>query len=147
MPRSFQIFIAVLACAAVAALSAPPKADSAPTRMEKRLVARINDARASYGMRRLRIGSRLQRGAHSWSLYLRRADSFFHARLSSGTAENIAWATCRSATPRAIVRMWLASSGHRVHLLDRSARYVGAGWAGGAWRGYNCVEMAVSRFR
>jgi uncharacterized protein YkwD len=136
----------MLACAAILAL-AVPTAGAAPTRMEKRLVAKINDARAAHGLRRLRIGARLARGAHRWSLYLLRADSFYHARLASGTAENLAWGTCGYMSPAMAVRMWLGSSAHRVHLLDRSARYVGTGWATGGWRGYRCVEMAVARFR
>ena len=43
--------------------------------------------------------------------------------------------------------MWLDSPGHRVLLLRPSFRYVGTGWTSGNWRGYNCVEMAVARFR
>jgi hypothetical protein len=43
--------------------------------------------------------------------------------------------------------MWLGSASHRPFLLDRSARFVGTGWAVGGWRGYRCVEMAVARFR
>jgi uncharacterized protein YkwD len=43
--------------------------------------------------------------------------------------------------------MWLRSSSHRPHLLDRSARYVGVGVATGNWSGYNCVRIGVTRFR
>ena len=147
MPRSFLFLIVALLCAGVAALASPRAAGAAPTRMEKRLIAKINDVRAAHGVRRLRLGARIQRGAHSWSRYLLRADSFYHARLASGTAENLAWGTCSYVRPLKIVRMWLHSSAHRPHLLDRSARYVGAGWTAGSWRGYSCVEMAVARFR
>lgn len=147
MLRTPSVALALTCSAAVAALSAPAKADAAPTKMEKRLINRINDVRAANGMRRVRVASRLQSGAHSWARHLRRADSFYHARLASGTSEIIAWGTCSYATPRVVVRMWLNSSSHRPHLLDRSARRVGAGWNSGNWRGYGCVDMAVARFR
>jgi uncharacterized protein YkwD len=146
MPRAPLVVLAMLACAATLGLAAPT-VGAAPTRMEKRLVAKINDARAAQGLRQLRIGYRLARGGHRWSLYLLRADSFYHARLASATAENLAWGTCSYMSPAVAVRMWLGSSAHRRNLLDASARYVGTGWAAGSWRGYNCVELAVARFR
>lgn len=134
-------------CAAILGVAAPNKADAGATRMEKRLVAKINDVRAARGLHTVRIGYRLERGAHRWAWYLLRADSFYHARLASGMSENLAWGTCSWLTPATVVRMWLNSSSHRTNLLDRSARYVGAGWAAGGWRSYRCVEMAVARFR
>jgi uncharacterized protein YkwD len=146
-PRGLPLgFLAVLACVAVLA-AAVPAAGAAPTRMEKRLVAKINDTRAAHGLRRLRIGSRLAQSAHRWSLYLLRADSFFHARLAAGTCENLAWGTCGYMSPAAAVRMWLSSSSHRANLLDRDNRYVGTGWTVGRWQGYGCVKMVVARFR
>lgn len=147
MPRTPSVALAITCCAAVAA-AAPAKAEAAaPTKIEKRLIHRINDVRAAHGIRRVRVSGRLQSGAHSWARHLRRADSFHHARLSSGTSEIIAWGTCSYATPRVIVRMWLNSGSHRPHLLDRSARRVGAGWSVGNWRSYRCVDLAVARFR
>jgi uncharacterized protein YkwD len=147
MFRPPLVLLVVVVCAAILGLAAPAPAEAAPTRMEKRLVAKINDARAARGLRQVRIGARLARGAHRWSLYLLRADSFYHARLASGTAEIIAWGTCGYMAPATAVRMWLNSPSHRPHLLDASAHYVGTGWTAGGWRGYSCVEMAVARFR
>jgi len=115
--------------------------------MEKHLVAKINDARAARGLRRLRIGAGIQRAAHDWAGHLIRADAFYHGRLAAGTSENIAWGTCRSMSCGQMVRMWLNSPPHRAHLLDRSVHYVGAGASAGRWRGYSCVRMAVARFR
>ena len=66
--------LALLAC--VFALAAAAPAQAAPTVMEKRLVARINDTRAAYGLRRLTIGPKLSVGAQSWSRHLLRQDSF-----------------------------------------------------------------------
>jgi uncharacterized protein YkwD len=145
MPSPPRTALAVLACAGVLAAAAP--SDAAPSPAEKRLVSRINDVRAAHGLRKLRISLRLSQNAHSWAVYLLRSDSFYHGRIASGTAENIAWATCSWARPRTIVRMWMNSSSHRSLLLARGFRYVGPGLAAGSWRGYGCVRMAVARFR
>jgi uncharacterized protein YkwD len=137
--------VAMLLCVLAAAVAKPGPAN-AMTTMEKRLVARINDARAARGLRRLRVGAGIQRAAHRWAGYLIRADSFYHGQMAPGTSENIAWGTCRMLRPARMVRLWLNSSGHRANLLDRSARYIGAGASAGRWRGYRCIRMGVTRF-
>ena len=145
MPRPPRVALAMLACAGVVGAAAP--AEAAPTRSEKRLVARINHVRAGHGLQRVRISATLNRRAHRWAVHLRHSDSFYHARLASGTAENLAWATCSWASPRALVRMWMGSPSHRTIMLDRSARRVGPGVSTGRYRGHRCVRMAVARFR
>jgi uncharacterized protein YkwD len=117
------------------------------SRGELRLLHAVNDARAAHGLRRLRVGSTLQSGAHSWARYLRIHDTFQHARLASGTAENIGWLTCRDGWARTLTRMWLNSYTHRIHLLDPSARRIGVGVSTGRWSGWSCVKMGVTRFR
>jgi uncharacterized protein YkwD len=137
---------AFLAGVLAAGIAAP--AQAVPTVMEKRLIARINDAREAHGVRQLKAGPRLQRAAHRWAAYLRRQDAFRHGRLGRGTSEVIAWgAPCSWMTPFRAVRLWLNSPPHRHALLDRTARYVGTGWAAGSWRSFRCAEMAVARFR
>ena len=145
MPGRLGTTLALLTCICTLAIAVP--AQAAPSTMEKRLVNRINDARADHGLRALRLGPRLSRGAHAWSRHLMRADSFHHARLRPGTGEILAWGTCSWFRPAQAVRMWLNSSGHRALLLRAGFRVVGTGWTKGAWRGYGCVEMAVARFR
>jgi uncharacterized protein YkwD len=145
MPRPPRVALATLACAGIRGAAAP--ADAAPTRSEKRLLARINHVREAHGLRKVRISATLNRRAHSWAVHLRRSDSFYHARLVSGTAENLAWGTCSWATARVLVRMWMRSSSHRAVMLDRSARRLGPGVSIGRYRGYGCVRMAVARFR
>jgi uncharacterized protein YkwD len=145
MPNPLTTVVALLASAGVLALAAP--AEAAPTTMERRLVAQINDARADRGLRKLRIGPAIQAGAHSWARHLRRADAFYHARITAGTGEVLAWGTCSWFSPAAAVRAWLRSSSHRRVMLRPGFRFVGAGWSSGSWRGYGCVEMAVARFR
>jgi uncharacterized protein YkwD len=41
--------------------------------------------------------------------------------------ENIAWGTLWLGSPRAIVKAWMASPGHRANILNRSFRYTGLG--------------------
>jgi uncharacterized protein YkwD len=41
--------------------------------------------------------------------------------------ENIAWGTLWLGTPRAIVKAWMESPGHRANILDGAFRYTGIG--------------------
>jgi len=145
MPGHLRTTLALLSCVFAVALAVP--AQAAPTAVEKRLVERINDTRASYGLRQLRFAPRLGDRASDWSRHLMRQDSFHHANLRAGTGEILAWGTCSWFKPARAVRMWLNSSDHRALLLRPGFRVVGTGWTRGPWRGYGCVEMAVARFR
>lgn len=131
----------------IVVLCAAAPAVAGPTRFEKRLVAKINQARAAHGLGKVRIRSNLNRSARGWARHLLRADAFHHARLARGTSENLAWGTCSYAGPSRIVTMWMNSSGHRAALLRRGIRLVGPGVTSGRWRGHRCVRMAVVRFR
>jgi uncharacterized protein YkwD len=138
----------VLVCAlCVLVATARPAPAQASTKAERHLLHVLNNVRANHGVRRLRLGSTLQSGAHYWALYLRRHDSFYHGRLASGTAENIGWLTCRRDWAHVLTRMWLNSYDHRIHLLDPSNRYIGVGVARGPWSGWGCVRIGVTRFR
>ena len=141
-----RILLAALASALMLGFARPAPAHAAST-AEIQLLRAMNNARAARGLVRLRIGSGLQTGSHSWAWYLLRNDVFRHGSLSAGTTENIGWLTCRTDWAGALVRMWLASPAHRANLLDRSARLVGVGVARGSWQRYSCVRMAVMRFR
>src|SRR5918992_518616 len=136
----------ILFTALVVAAARPAPAD-ALTRSESRLFRVVNDVRRDHGAHRVRVGSKIQGAAHHWARYLRRHNSFYHGRMASGTAEIIGWVSCRRGWARTIARMWLNSSGHRPHLLDRRARRVGVGVNTGRWSGYGCVRMAVVRLR
>jgi uncharacterized protein YkwD len=145
-PRAARILLVTLICAlTVFALVRP--AQAAPTRSELRLHRAINHARVAHNLVRVRFGSTIQTDAHSWARYLLRHDAFYHGRISYGTSENIGWLTCRRGWAYTLVRMWLNSPTHRVHLLDPSARRIGIGVASGSWSRYSCVRMAVTRFR
>ena len=137
--------ILLLSCVVALALAAPAQAE--PSWAEKRLAAKINDARDSRGLRQLRFAPKLAEGSHWWARHLVRRDKFHHSNLPAGTGEILAWGTCSWFKPARAVRLWLGSPGHRAILLRRGFRVVGTGWARGPWRGYDCVEMAVARFR
>jgi uncharacterized protein YkwD len=145
-PPAARLLLVVIALVAVCALARPTTADAGVTRSEARLLKVVNQARANHGLRKLRVGSALQEGAHNWARYLRIHDSFYHGRLATGTSENIGWLTCRDNWAGVLVRWWLRSPSHRPHLLDRSARRIGVGVGRGEWSGYNCVWVGVTRF-
>jgi uncharacterized protein YkwD len=145
MPRTPLILVAMVLCGL--ALGAASPAQAAPTRAELKLIARINDARAAHGLRKLKPSARLHRGARRWAGHLLRSGSFYHSSLAAGTSENLAWGTCSWINARAVVRMWMNSSAHRANLLRRGVSRVGTGVRRGPWRGYGCVRMYVARFR
>lgn len=57
-----------------------------------------------------------------------RASKFIpSSRVGYSLGENIAWGTLWLATPRSIVKAWMASPGHRANILTRGYRYSGIG--------------------
>ena len=106
------------------------------SRAERKVVKVVNGIRASHGLRRLRASRALTRaaGAHTGDIL---RDQLLSHSSSDGTpmaarlrgytgaawvGENIAWVTLRRGVARAVVRMWMASPGHRaVLLLPRAA--------------------------
>jgi uncharacterized protein YkwD len=117
------------------------------TRGEAKLLRAMNSTRTAHGLHRLKSGDRLHQAARSWAGHLRRHDAFYHRSLPSGQSENMGWLTCRPHWAKSLVRMWLESPTHRVHLLDRDARAVGVGVSKGHYLGYSCVRLAVTDFR
>ena len=136
------LFAVIVSLAAAAPAQAAP-----PTRGERALLAAVNGARTSRGLRPVRLVQPLQTRSHDYARWLLRTDAFAHASLQPGTRENLAWATVNIASARRIVRMWLESPGHRANLLWRGARRAGVGIARGHYRGYRDVRMAVLRLR
>jgi uncharacterized protein YkwD len=106
----------------------------------------INRERARYGERPLKVNRHLMRAArvHSDEMVTRdyfshvspggqtpldriRASGFIAKRVGWSIGENIAWGTMWLATPRAIVRSWMASPSHRANILNRTYRFTGIG--------------------
>ena len=105
---------------------------------EPTLVARVNDARAAHGLRRLRVSARLKKAATRHANQMASRGYFRHELLSDGAwkefgrwiswywpgtdfsswsaGENLAWGT-PDLGPRATLRMWMNSAPHRANVL------------------------------
>jgi uncharacterized protein YkwD len=116
----------------------------------------MNQVRLAHGVHPLRADGRLERAARSHSSKMLSAGVFFHgafnARIRSvgvrapRLGENLAWGMGRGSRARAIVRMWLASPGHRRNLLDGGYRLVGVGALRGNFSGRRGVLMITTDF-
>ena len=60
-----------------------------------------------------------------------RAAGYLASATTWVVGENLAWGTYDLATPRAIVKAWMRSPGHRANMLDRRYREIGLGVAAG----------------
>jgi uncharacterized protein YkwD len=139
--------------AAAAKPAACQSAEAAPAQASDRTIVRstlcvLNAERARHGLRPLRLHTRLSRAARGHSQDMARRDYFDHTS-PTGTdfvdrvrkagylrgarrwqvAENIAWGTGSLSTPRAIMKAWMDSPGHRANILTGSFREIGIGVA------------------
>ena len=148
--------ITILLATALAAPAAAPAAvrchgsASAPASAQRTaraaVVCEINRRRRAAGLRSVAAHPRLIRVASRYARSMVRHGFFSHTspggttlldrvravgyggrRVAAGEA--LAWAQGRLATPRAIVRAWMASPPHRAVLLGRAYRDVGVGVA------------------
>jgi uncharacterized protein YkwD len=107
----------------------------------------VNDERALFGEPALIVDARLSSAATGHSHDMDARNYFEHVSPGGQTllmrvqasgfipngnvgytlGENIAWGTLWLGTPRAIVKAWMASPGHRANILNRSYRYTGIG--------------------
>ena len=144
------------AFAVVALILAGEAQPASLTRTESSLLTVMNQVRLAHGVQPLRPDWRLERAARSHSSKMLSAGVFFHgafnARIRSvgvrapRLGENLAWGVGRAARARAIVRMWLASPGHRRNLLDRGYRLVGVGALRGNFSGRQGALMITTDF-
>jgi uncharacterized protein YkwD len=112
------------------------------------VVCLINQERAQHHLPPLQASSDLNRSAQGWTNVMVSSGQFTHgtnfaARLSASgyvwrsAGENIATGY---ATPRSVVRAWMASTGHCENILNPTYRNIGTGvstrpvkgWATGA---------------
>lgn len=130
---------------ATAAASSIPR--EAPTvQLGRAAVCLLNRHRVHRGMAKLRINRRLSRAArrHTRDMVRRRyfdhtsprgvdmVDRIRHTGYLKGPyrwtiGENIAWGTGTLGSPRAIVRAWMKSAGHRHNILNPGFREMGIG--------------------
>jgi uncharacterized protein YkwD len=138
------------AVAAAPASAASPCAASAASARVSTLCL-INAERAAHGVRPLRLDKRLSRAAlrHSRDMVANRyfahdsrSGAGFSARIAStgwmhgrsrwNVGENLAWGSGSLATPRAIVKSWMHSAGHRHNMLQARFHVIGIGIGAGA---------------
>lgn len=115
--------------------------------MRDAVLCLVNKQRAADGLSPLRLSAELTRSAQGWSDEMVASDVFSHgsdfaARIDlagydwAAAGENIATGL---ATPRAVVRAWMASPGHCQNILNPTYRDLGVGVNGrpvaGAARG------------
>lgn len=123
-----------------------PRADNTATVVAATLCL-VNDERARFGEPALIEDSRLAGAATGHSRDMDERHYFEHVSPSGSTlltrvrasgfipggrvgytlGENIAWGTLWLGTPRAIVKAWMASPGHRANILNRAYRFTGIG--------------------
>ena len=134
--------------APAASAAACPKADELPGRLTVREVrvatlCLINAERRSRGLAPLRQNARLALAgsrhvkdmvrARYFSHHSRGGRAFDDRIVRTGYArgrrasvgENLAWGTGELATPRAIVKGWMKSPGHRANILQPAFREIG----------------------
>jgi uncharacterized protein YkwD len=111
----------------------------------------LNAQRRAHGLNKLHANGRLHHAAAGYAQLMARRNFFSHVSPSGSTplsrikharylagarswtiGENLAWATGSLATPRATVRAWMNSPGHRANILNASFREIGIGVAKGA---------------
>ncbi|QZY27632.1 CAP domain-containing protein [Nocardioides coralli] len=105
-----------------------------PERFEKRVVARINRARARHGLPRIqRRGGCVDGIAERWASRIVRTGHLVHRDQRTTLARcRLAWTgetlvRGSGLTPAMAVRAWLGSPSHRAVLLKRRARWAGLG--------------------
>ncbi len=118
---------------------------TAMNRYEKQLAAAINATRKRHGLRALKLRAGLMRSADKHSLQMAVNGYFAHSSPNGASffsrvrnfyggshpryfaaGENILWAQPR-ATPRGVVKRWLASPEHRRVMLSSHWRVFGVG--------------------
>lgn len=122
----------------------------------------LNAERRAHGLHRLRLDRRLNRAAAGHARDMVAQGYFDHdsksgagfddrikrtgwtkSRRSYTMGENIGWGGGELSTPRAMVRGWMNSAGHKANILSRQFRYIGIGIANGAPTGGSGATYAT----
>jgi uncharacterized protein YkwD len=122
-------------------------ASASRAELQRAVVCLINRERDNRGLPALRENSRLNRSAQGWTDVMVTHRDFSHgadfaARISavgfdwSNVGENIATGY---ASPVAVVKAWMASTGHCQNILNPVYRYVGTGVSGDSIAGYSTL--------
>jgi uncharacterized protein YkwD len=141
----------------LAFLAVVPAAQAAPAAStQASLLRAVNEARAAYGLRPVRLDVRLGRAArsHTRDMLLKNVFSHgdFHGRMVAFevrgrvAGENLAWGSGSYAEAKTIVAEWLASPGHRANLLRAAYTRIGIGLAAGTFLGNGGATVVTADF-
>jgi uncharacterized protein YkwD len=108
------------------------------------VVCLINQQRARHHLPELQPSSLLNHSAQTWTNQMVSTDQFTHGTNFAGriTADGYEWRSAGEniatgyATPRGVVRGWMASTGHCQNILNPSYRNVGTGISPHAVKGW-----------
>jgi uncharacterized protein YkwD len=120
------------------------------------LLAAVNAARASHGLRPVHLSPVLAKAARAHSADMLRHDFFAHGDFSRRMAafrvpgptigENLAWGTGKYGEAPTIVQEWLASPEHRANLLRPGYSRIGFGIARGTFLGSGGATVVTADF-
>jgi uncharacterized protein YkwD len=134
-----------------------PAAHSATlTQTERSFLSAVNGVRSAHNLRPLQVDAKLLGTARAYSTTMIREDVFTHGAFAQRIAqsgargpafgENLAWGTGPASNASRIVRMWMASPGHRANLLRPGWVRVGIGVRVGNFLGYPGATVVTADF-
>ena len=124
---------------------------------EQQVVDLVNKERAKVGLKALTSDWEVARVARFKSEDMRDSNYFSHNSPTYGTpfqmiksfgisyksaGENIA---AGQATPEAVVKAWMNSSGHKANILSSSFTHIGVGYAKGGSYGHYWTQQFISK--
>jgi uncharacterized protein YkwD len=149
--------ISVLFAVGLLAFLAVPAAQAAPAAStQASLLRAVNETRAAYGLRPVRLDLQLGQAARSHTRDMLVKNYFshgdFHGRMVAFkvrgriAGENLAWGSGSYAEAKTIVAEWLASPGHRANLLRAAYTRIGIGLAAGTFLGNGGATVVTADF-
>jgi uncharacterized protein YkwD len=108
------------------------------------VVCLINQERAAHHLPALQSSPRLNNSAQGWTNAMVSSDQFTHGTNFAGriSAAGYVWRSAGEniatgyATPRTVVRAWMASTGHCQNILNPTYRNIGTGVSTRSVKGY-----------
>ncbi len=146
-----MLFVTVLLVFAAAPSALGARHSSA----QASLLQAMNAARATHGLRPLRLDAGLNHAAGAHSAEMLRGNTFSHGdfagrmaafHVAGSLGENLAWGSGSTGSARSVVRMWLASPTHRANLLRPAFRRLGLGLAHGTFLGHGSATVVTADF-
>jgi uncharacterized protein YkwD len=151
------ISAAVLTTGLVVPLASSAAASTTPalSAFDARLLADINHARTSRGIRALTVVAGTTDVAHGWSCHMAAVSLLAHnlrlgavlethgSSLWTTYGENVGTIGSTSGAD-ALFRAYMNSPGHRANILDRTFRYVGVWTKASSGRRWNTIDFVGS---